>query len=178
MEKIDVNFTVNGRYVTVPVYPHETLLRVLREKLCLTSVKEGCGVGECGACTVILDGKAVNSCLVLAPSVEGKTVETTEGLAKDGKLHPLQQAFIDHFALQCGFCTPGFLMTAKALLDKNPHPTREEIKLAISGNLCRCTGYHQIVDAIEAVASEKESQIIDAVEAAANQMEAELQQNS
>ena len=171
MEKINVNFTVNGNAVTVPVYPHETLLRVLREKLDLTSVKEGCGIGECGACTVILDGKAVNSCLVLAASVEGKTVETTEGLAKDGKLHPLQQAFIDHFALQCGFCTPGFLMTAKALLDRNPHPTRDEIRAAISGNICRCTGYHQIVDAIQAVATEKEEQIINAIQAAADMQE-------
>ena len=133
--------------------------------------KEGCGIGECGACTIVLDGKAVNSCLVLAASVEGKNVLTTEGLSKEGKLHPLQQAFIDHFALQCGFCTPGFLMTAKALLDANPHPTREEIKRAISGNLCRCTGYHQIVDAIESVAAEKEKQIIDAIEAAAGQMQ-------
>ncbi len=171
MEKINVNFTVNGRLVTVGVYPHETLLRVLREKLNLTSVKEGCGIGECGACTVILDGKAVNSCLVLAPSLEGKTVETTEGLMKDGKLHPLQQAFIDHFALQCGFCTPGFLMTAKALLDRNPHPTREEIRIAISGNICRCTGYHQVIDAIESAASEKEEQIIHAIEAAANRLD-------
>jgi len=171
MEKINVDFTVNGEPVSVQIYPHETLLRVLRDKLCLTSVKEGCGIGECGACTVILDGNAVNSCLVLAASVEEKTVLTTEGLMKDGKLHPLQQAFIDHFALQCGFCTPGFLMTAKALLDKNPHPTREEIKIAISGNLCRCTGYHQIVDAIEDVAGKKEEQIIEAIEAAANQME-------
>lgn len=170
MEKVNVNFIVNGKAAAVQVYPHETLLRVLREKLYLTSVKEGCGIGECGACTVILDGIAVNSCLVLAPSVEGKTVETTEGLMKDGKLHPLQQAFIDHFSLQCGFCTPGFLMTAKALLDKNPHPTRDEIKVAVSGNLCRCTGYHQIIDAIEAASNEKEEQIINAIEAAANQM--------
>lgn len=171
MEKIRVNFTVNEEPVSIWVYPHETLHRVLREQLRLTSVKEGCGIGECGACTVVLDGKAVNSCLVLAASAEGKTVLTTEGLSKNGSLHPLQQSFIDHFSLQCGFCTPGFLMTAKALLDANPHPTREEIKLAISGNLCRCTGYHQIVDAIEAVANEKEEQIIDAIENAANQME-------
>ena len=171
MEKIRVNFTVNEEPVSVWVYPHETLLRVLREQLRLTSVKEGCGFGVCGACTVVLDGKAVNSCLVLAASAEGKTVLTTEGLSKNGSLHPLQQSFIDHFSLQCGFCTPGFLMTAKALLDANPHPTREEIKLAISGNLCRCTGYHQIVDAIEAVANEKEEQVIDAIENAANQME-------
>ena len=171
MEMMNVNFTLNGKAVTVQAYPHETLLRVLREKLHMTSVKEGCGIGECGACTVILDGIAVNSCLVLAPSVEGKTVETTEGLMKDGKLHPLQQAFIDHFALQCGFCTPGFLMTAKALLDRNPHPNREEIKAAISGNICRCTGYHQVVDAIEAVASEKEEQIISAIQAAADWQE-------
>lgn len=171
MEKIKVSFVVNDEAVTASVYPHETLLRVLRDRLHLTSVKEGCGIGECGACTVILDGKAVNSCLVLAASVEGKTVLTTEGLMKNGKLHPLQQAFIDHFALQCGFCTPGFLMTAKALLDRNPHPTREEIRVAISGNLCRCTGYHQIVDAIEAVSTEKEEQIINAIEAAANRQE-------
>jgi carbon-monoxide dehydrogenase small subunit len=171
MEKMIVNFIVNDEPVSVSVYPHETLLRVLREKLRLTSVKEGCGIGECGACTVILDGKAVNSCLVLAASAEGKTVTTTEGLMRNGKLHPLQQAFIDHFSLQCGFCTPGFLMTAKAFLDENPHPTREEIKMAISGNVCRCTGYHQIVDAIESLSSEKREQVIDAIEDAAGRLD-------
>ncbi len=171
MEKMILNFSVNDEAVSVQVYPHETLLRVLREKLRLTSVKEGCGIGECGACTVILDGKAVNSCLVLAASVEGKAVQTTEGLSKGGKLHPLQQAFIDHFSLQCGFCTPGFLMTAKALLDENPHPTREEIKVAISGNVCRCTGYHQIIDAIASISEEKQNQILDAIEDAAGRMD-------
>ena len=171
MEKINVNFIVNGEAVSLSVYPHETLLRVLRERLELTSVKEGCGIGECGACTVILDGKAVNSCLILAASVEGKTVMTTEGLSQGGKLHPLQQAFIDHFSLQCGFCTPGFLMTAKAFLDENPHPTREEILVGISGNVCRCTGYHQIVDAIESLSSEKREQVIDAIEDAAVRMQ-------
>jgi carbon-monoxide dehydrogenase small subunit len=173
MEKINVNFIVNDEAVSVSVYPHETLLRVLREELHLTSVKEGCGIGECGACTIILDGKAVNSCLILAASVEGKSVTTTEGLSKDGKLHPLQQAFVDHFSLQCGFCTPGFLMTAKAFLDENPHPTREEIMVAISGNVCRCTGYHQIVDAIESVSSEKREQVVDAIEDAAKKMASE-----
>ena len=173
MEKMNVNFTLNDEPVSVAVYPHDTLLRVLREQLRMTSVKEGCGIGECGACTVILDGKAVNSCLILAASVEGRAVQTTEGLSKDGKLHPLQQAFIDHFSLQCGFCTPGFLMTAKAFLDENPHPTREEIIVAISGNVCRCTGYHQIVDAIESLSGEKREQVIDAIEDAAGRMDKE-----
>ena len=115
----------------------------------LTGTKEGCGVGECGACTVIVDGEAVNACLVLALSVAGKRVTTIEGLAKGGVLHPLQQAVVDHHALQCGFCTPGFILSAKALLDRNPHPTELEIRTAISGNLCRCTGYEQLVEAIQ-----------------------------
>lgn len=149
---------VNEAPVSVQVSPHDTLMKVLREDLKLTGVKEGCGVGECGACTVIVDGIAVNSCLMLAASLEGKTVLTVEGLMQDGTLHPLQQAFIDHTAVQCGFCTPGLLMSAKALLDANPHPTKEEIKVAISGNLCRCTGYHQVVEAIEAVANGENDQ--------------------
>ncbi len=158
MEKITVNMIVNEAPVSVQVSPHDTLMKVLREDLKLTGVKEGCGVGECGACTVIVDGIAVNSCLMLAASLEGKTVLTVEGLMQDGTLHPLQQAFIDHTAVQCGFCTPGLLMSAKALLDANPHPTKEEIKVAISGNLCRCTGYHQVVEAIEAVANGENDQ--------------------
>ena len=148
-----LNFYLNDRLVTREVEENARLLDVIRDDIGLTGTKEGCGIGECGACTVILEGEAVASCLVLAMSVEGKQVTTVEGLMQNGKLHPLQQSFLDHYALQCGFCTPGFLMSAKALLDKNPHPTREEIKVAISGNLCRCTGYEQIIEAIEAVAN-------------------------
>ncbi len=144
-----VNFILNGDHTTIDVAENARLVDVLRNDFHLTGTKEGCGVGECGACTVILDGKAVASCLVLAVSVEGKSVLTIEGLSKDGELDPVQEAFIDHHAAQCGFCTPGFIMSAKALLDANPSPTREEIRTAISGNICRCTGYHQIVDAIE-----------------------------
>lgn len=152
MEKITVHMTVNGEAVAVRVNPYDTLLKVLREDLKLTSVKEGCGVGECGACTVIVDGVSVNSCLMLAPALEGREILTVEGLLRDEKLHPLQQAFIDHGAVQCGYCTPGLLLSAKSLLDHNPHPTEAEIRVGISGNLCRCTGYHQVVEAIQAVA--------------------------
>ena len=144
-----INFILNGDPTTIDVAENARLVDVLRNDFHLTGTKEGCGVGECGACTVIIDGKAVASCLVLAVSVEGKCVLTIEGLSKDGELDPIQEAFIDHHASQCGFCTPGFIMSAKALLDANPAPTREEIRVAISGNICRCTGYHQIVDAIE-----------------------------
>ncbi len=150
----ELHFILNGAPVTVEIEPNMRLLDVLRDKLYLTGTKEGCGVGECGACTVIVDGQAVNSCLVLAMTVEGKQVTTVEGLMQDGKLHPLQEAVLNHHALQCGFCTPGFLMSAKALLDRNPHPTREEIQEAISGNLCRCTGYEQLIEAIEDVAAQ------------------------
>ncbi len=144
-----INFILNGDPTTIDVAENARLVDVLRNDFHLTGTKEGCGVGECGACTVIIDGKAVASCLVLAVSVEGKSVLTIEGLSKNGELDPIQEAFIDHHASQCGFCTPGFIMSAKALLDANPSPTREEIRIAISGNICRCTGYHQIVDAIE-----------------------------
>ena len=147
-----LNFYVNESPVSLEVEPQRRLLDILREDLGLTGTKEGCGVGECGACTVIVDGEAVDSCLVLAASVGGKSVTTIEGLSKDGQLDVIQQAVLNHHALQCGFCTPGFIMSAKALLDKNPHPTREEIKIAISGNLCRCTGYQQLVDAFEEAA--------------------------
>jgi carbon-monoxide dehydrogenase small subunit len=154
MNKISVTFYVNGKKEVLEVAPKERLLDTLRDQLKLKSVKEGCDVGECGACTVILNGQAVHSCLVLTAQLDGDEVYTTESLEKDGLLDPLQQTFIDHQAVQCGFCTPGILMSAKALLNKNPNPTREEIKTAIEGNLCRCTGYEQIIQAIESV-SEK-----------------------
>jgi len=146
-----IKFNLNGGSVEVQVPPHWTLLRLLREKLGLTGTKEGCGIGECGACTVLIDGAPVHACLVLAPKVEGREVQTIEGFGTRESLHPLQQSFIEHGAVQCGFCTPGMLMSSKALLEKNPHPTKEEVKEAISGNLCRCTGYHQIIEAIDAV---------------------------
>ena len=144
-----IKFTLNARPTQVEVSPHWTLLRLLREKLGLTGTKEGCGIGECGACTVLLEGIPVNSCLIMAPKIEGRKIETIEGLGSREALHPLQQSFIDHGAVQCGFCTPGILMSSKALLDRIPHPTREEVKGAISGHLCRCTGYQQIIEAIE-----------------------------
>ena len=147
--EIKIEFTLNGTLMEVEVPPHWTLLKLLREKLGFTGTKEGCGIGECGACTVLMDGMPVNSCLVLAPKVEGRKIETIEGLGSRESLHPLQKSFIDHGAIQCGFCTPGILMSSKALLDKNSNPTREEIKEAISGHLCRCTGYHQIIEALE-----------------------------
>jgi carbon-monoxide dehydrogenase small subunit len=134
------------------VPPYRTLLEVLREDLGLTGTKEGCGLGECGACTVLMDGRAINSCLVLAAEADGREITTIEGLADGDRLHPIQQAFVDHGGLQCGFCTPGMIMSAKALLDKNPHPTEEEIKQGITGNLCRCTGYTKIIESIKAAA--------------------------
>lgn len=149
MEKVKVNMIVNGKPVSVEVKPYARLLDVIREELGLTGTKEGCGVGECGACTVIVDGQTVNTCLTLAASMEGKHIITIEGLMEDGKLHPIQEAFINNNALQCGFCTPGLVLSAKALLDVNPSPTRDEIKVAISGNLCRCTGYEQVIEAIQ-----------------------------
>jgi carbon-monoxide dehydrogenase small subunit len=139
---------VNGQIHQVSVEPNRTLLDVLRYDLRLTGTKEGCSTGNCGSCTVLLDGKAVNSCIVLAVEAEGKEITTVEGLAHQGKLHPLQQAFIDEGAVQCGFCTPGTILSAKALLDSNPHPTAEQIRMAIAGNICRCTGYDKIVRAI------------------------------
>ncbi|KUK15252.1 MAG: (2Fe-2S)-binding domain protein [Petrotoga mobilis] len=156
MRKIEVTLYVNNTKETLQVEPTERLLDTLRNRLKLTSVKEGCAVGECGACTVILNGEAVHSCLILTAQIDGYEVLTTEGLEVNGKLDPLQQSFIDHQAVQCGFCTPGMIMSAKALLNKNPNPSKEEIKTAIEGNLCRCTGYQQIVEAIEAVTQIKE----------------------
>ncbi len=149
-----ISFFLNGEKVEVEVEPHWTLLYLLREVLELTGAKEGCGMGECGACTVIVNGKAVVSCLFPVMEVEGAEVWTVEGLAETspGGLHPIQRAFIENGAIQCGFCTPGMIMSAKALLDENPNPTEEEIKTAIEGNICRCTGYIQIIRAIEAAA--------------------------
>jgi xanthine dehydrogenase iron-sulfur cluster and FAD-binding subunit A len=147
-----VAVTINGRAHTLTIPAHRTLLEVLRDDLGLTGTKCGCEIGECGACTVLLDGQPVNSCLVLAPQIAGREVTTVEGLMADGRLHPLQESFLDHDAVHCGFCTPGMLLSAKALLDRNPHPTETEIRTAIAGNLCRCTGYQQIVDAIRQAA--------------------------
>jgi carbon-monoxide dehydrogenase small subunit len=143
-----IQLTINGQPVEAAVDPNRTLLQLLREDLGLTGTKHGCGLGDCGACTVILDGQPVNSCLVLAIQANGGEIVTIEGLAENGKLHPIQQAFVDKGAIQCGFCTPGMILSAKALLDANPKPTEQEIRMAISGNLCRCTGYQKIVEAI------------------------------
>ena len=153
MHRINITIKVNGKEVTLKVGPKERLIDTLREQLNLTGTKEGCSIGECGACTVILNGEAVSSCLILTGQIGGSEVLTIEGLEVAGKLDPLQKAFIDYQAVQCGFCTPGMLMSAKALLLKNPHPGREEIKTALEGNLCRCTGYEQIIEAIESVAN-------------------------
>jgi aerobic-type carbon monoxide dehydrogenase small subunit (CoxS/CutS family) len=146
------SLTVNGEPVEVSFAPYKTLLEVLREDLGLTGTKHGCELGECGACAVLVDGEPRLSCLALALECQGKSIETVEGLANGAKLHPLQTAFADLGAAQCGYCTPGILMTAKALLEHEPNPSRERIKEAISGNLCRCTGYQQIFEAIEAAA--------------------------
>jgi aerobic carbon-monoxide dehydrogenase small subunit len=150
-QKIDVTLTVNGEEHDLLVYPNHTLLEVLRDQLQLTGAKESCGQGSCGTCTVLMDNLPVRSCLLLAAEAQGKQITTIEGLADKGKLHPLQQSFIDHHAIQCGMCTSGMILTAKALLDENAHPDRGEIQKAISGNVCRCTGYTKIVEAIEAV---------------------------
>ncbi len=143
---------VNGETYEVLVKPSETLLDVLRDTLGLTGTKEGCDTGKCGACTVLIDGQAVRSCLTLAVSSIDKDITTIEGLADGNELHPLQQAFIDHGAIQCGFCTPGMILTAKAFLDENPSPTEDEVKEAIGSNICRCTGYSSIVEAIQSAA--------------------------
>ena len=147
---ITLSLTVNGEPADVAFAPYKTLLEVLREDLDLCGTKHGCELGECGACAVLLDGQPVLSCLVLGVECEGRTVTTVEGLARDGRLHPLQETFADLGAAQCGYCTPGFLVTAKALLDEHPEPTRDQIKEALSGILCRCTGYQQIFEAVEA----------------------------
>jgi carbon-monoxide dehydrogenase small subunit len=148
--KVEISLTVNGDAYGVHVEPQQTLLDVLRDTLGLTGTNRGCNQGDCGACTVLVDGKAMNSCLVLAVDADGSAITTIEGLARGGRLHPLQQAFIDEGAVQCGYCTPGMIMTAAALLDANPEPTDEQIRAGIEGNLCRCTGYESIVRAIRA----------------------------
>ncbi|MGO9567161.1 MAG: (2Fe-2S)-binding protein [Desulfomonilaceae bacterium] len=147
--KTIIQLTVNGEPVEAAVESNQTLLQFLRDDLGLTGTKHGCGLGDCGACTVIVDGMPVNSCLVLAVQAAGREVLTIEGLAENGKLHPIQQAFVDKGAIQCGFCSPGMILSAKALLDTNPKPTELEIRTAISGNLCRCTGYQKIVEAVQ-----------------------------
>jgi len=146
---MELSFKINDVLYKRDINPRHRLIDVLREDIGLTGTKEGCGEGECGSCTVIFDGKAICSCLVLSPQIEGKEIYTIESLAEDGELSCLQKCFISNGAVQCGYCTPGMLMSAKALLMKNPNPTEEEIKTAISGNLCRCTGYNQIVKAIK-----------------------------
>ncbi|WP_434511744.1 (2Fe-2S)-binding protein [Desulfitobacterium sp. AusDCA] len=143
---------INGQIYNLDVEPNRRLVDLLREDLGLTGTKYGCGEGECGACTVLLNGKAVNSCMVLAIQADGSEVTTIEGLSQGNKLHPLQESFIEAGAVQCGFCTPGMILSAKALLDENPHPTEEEIKQGMAGNFCRCTGYAAIMRAVQAVA--------------------------
>jgi carbon-monoxide dehydrogenase small subunit len=150
-----VEFTLNGKLLSLEVKPSRTLIQVLRQDLGLKGAKEGCGKGECGACTVILNGKAVLSCLIPIPKVQGCSIITIEGLETAEGLHPLQKAFVEHGAIQCGFCTPGMILSAKACLDENPSPSMEEIRETISGNLCRCTGYVKIIEAIQSVAGEK-----------------------
>ncbi|MGQ9787858.1 MAG: (2Fe-2S)-binding protein [Candidatus Hadarchaeaceae archaeon] len=155
----EIEFTINGIKRKVLVRPKDLLLNVIRDELGLKGTKYGCGTGECGACTVLLDGRPVLSCLTLAVSANGKNITTIEGIETDEELHPIQQAFIDTGAIQCGYCTPGMIISTKALLDKNPNPTEEEIKLAIKGNLCRCTGYVKIIAAIQLAAKRMRGEI-------------------
>ena len=152
MRKEIANFIVNGKPYEAIIEPRMLLIDVLRDQLGLTGTKYACGTGDCGACTVLVDGKPVFSCLTLAVTAKGKNILTVEGLAEGTTLHPIQQAFIDHGAVQCGFCTPGMILSAKALLDENPNPAQDEVKTALAGNLCRCTGYVKIVDAVLAAA--------------------------
>jgi len=152
MESKQIRFVINGHPHTLKVSPWRTLLEMIREDLQLTGTKEGCGQGECGSCTVIMGGKTVNSCLVLAMEADGQEITTIEGLADGEVLHPIQESFVEHAGMQCGFCTPGMIMSAKALLDKNPSPSEKEIREGISGNFCRCTGYTKIIESISAAA--------------------------
>ena len=154
MTGVHVSTTVNGDAVEFVCPGSESLLDVLRNRLGLTGAKEGCGTGDCGACSVMVDGQLVCSCLVLGAEVEGRSIETVEGMAEGDQLHPLQRQFIENAALQCGICTPGFLVASKALLDRNPNPTETEIRYALAGNLCRCTGYDKIVRAVSAAAKD------------------------
>jgi len=152
---ISITLNVNDNEYKVEVAPYHSLCDVLRDKLGFTEVKNSCNQGECGACTVLVDGKPVSSCLLLAAQAEGRKIVTIRGLSKNGDLHPLQQKFIEYGAVQCGYCTPGMILAAKALLDENPNPSEDEVRVAISGNICRCTGYQQIVEAIIAASAEK-----------------------
>jgi carbon-monoxide dehydrogenase small subunit len=147
-----IELNVNGQVYEVEIEPWRTLLEVIRDRLELTGTKESCSDGHCGTCAVLLDNKVVNACLVLAIEAQGKQIMTIEGMAEGSKLHPIQEAFVEHGAIQCGFCTPGMVMATKAFLDENPHPTDEEIKQALAGHLCRCTGYFQIIEAVRAAA--------------------------
>jgi carbon-monoxide dehydrogenase small subunit len=151
---MEISFTVNKKQYRLLVPPNMTLLDVLREKLKLTGTKEGCGKGECGACTVIFNGRSANSCLILAPQADGAEILTIEGVGTIDNLHPIQKAFVDEGAVQCGFCTPGMVMSSFYLLNKNPNPTEEEIREGLSGNLCRCTGYVKIIKAVEKASKE------------------------
>jgi len=155
--KKTIKVTVNGAEHTVSIPPDRLLLDMVREDLELTGTKRGCGNGKCGACSIIMDGKLVNSCLVPAMKADGSEISTVEGLASEGDLHPIQEAFLEKGAVQCGFCTPGMLLAAKSLLDQNPHASLEEVKIAISGNLCRCTGYTKIIEAIESLSKGDET---------------------
>ena len=152
-QKAHISFTLNGEPAEVAFAPHKTLLEVLREDLALTGTKHGCELGECGTCAILVDGKAILSCLMLGLDAEGRDVETIEGMAEGSELHPLQDTFADLGAAQCGYCSPGFLLVAKELIDKSPRPSRDEIKEALSGNLCRCTGYIKIYEAVELAAA-------------------------
>jgi carbon-monoxide dehydrogenase small subunit len=160
MNKLHVTTTVNGEAAEFLCEPQATLLDALRDELGLTGTKEGCGSGDCGACSVILDGRVVASCLVLAAEAEGRTITTVEGLARGEALHPLQRQFLEHAALQCGFCTPGLLVAAKALLDRNPDPSESEVRYGLAGNLCRCTGYDKIIRAVLDAAKEMKGEIV------------------
>ncbi len=163
MAKLVVGFEVNGVPTEVLTEPNRSLLEVLRDSLEMTGTKEGCGTRDCGACTVLLDGRPVTSCLLLAPEAEGRRVITVEGLAERGKLHPVQQTFVEQGGLQCGICTPGMILSAVALLERNPQPTEDEIRYAIAGNLCRCTGYDKIVRAVESAAERvRDAQSVEA----------------
>lgn len=160
-QKAHISFVLNGEAAEVAFAPHKTLLEVLREDLGLTGTKHGCELGECGTCTVLVDGKSILSCLMLGLDVEGRNVTTVEGMAENGRLHPLQDTFADTGAAQCGYCSPGFLLAAKELIEKNPTPTRDEIKEALSGNLCRCTGYIKIYEAVELAAARMRGEKIE-----------------
>lgn len=156
---LPIQFTLNGKKTRLYVGTHETALYVIRERLSLKGTKEGCGMGECGACTIVVDGKSVNACLMAAPQLDGRKVMTVEGLGNEENLHPLQKALLDHHGVQCGFCTPGLLMSAQALMEGTPRPTRQQVVESISGNLCRCTGYQQIITAIEDGAKKADGEV-------------------